>query len=102
MPAIMKGYIDRVFAQGFAFTIDGDRLTGLLKGKKVVIINTTGAPREALVQTGYEDAMKKTAETGIFEFCGMEIAAHKYFYAVPDADEAARRQMLEDVANIIA
>jgi NAD(P)H dehydrogenase (quinone) len=102
MPAIVKGYIDRVFTQGFAFSMDGERLEGLLKGKKVVIINTTGAPRDALVKTGYEDAMKKTADIGVFEFCGMEIAAHKYFYAVPSADEAARRQMLEEITKIIS
>ena len=102
MPAIMKGYIDRVFAQDFAFAIEGDRLTGLLKGKKVAIINTTGAPRDLLVRMGYEDAMEKTADIGIFEFCGMEVAAHKYFYAVPYADEASRRQMLEEIAKIIS
>ena len=100
MPAIIKGYIDRVFAQGFAFSMDGERLTGLLKGKKAIIINTTGAPRDLLVRMGYEDAMKKTADIGIFEFCGMEVAAHKYFYAVPDADEASRKQMLDGIAKI--
>jgi len=102
MPAIMKGYIDRVFAQGFAFSMDGERFTGLLKGKKVIILNTTGAPRDLLAGMGYEDAMKKTADIGIFEFCRMEIAAHKYFYAVPYADEASRRQMLEEIAKIIS
>jgi len=102
MPAIMKGYIDRVFAQDFAFSMDGERLTGLLKGKKAVIINTTGAPRDLLAGMGYEDAMKKTAEIGIFEFCGLEVAVHKYFYAVPDADEVSRRQMLEEIAKIIS
>ena len=100
MPAIMKGYIDRVFVQGFAFAIEENGLKGLLTGKKVIMINTTGSPRDLLVQTGYEDAMKKTAETGIFEFCGMDVAAHRYLYAVPYADDAARKRMLEELKRI--
>jgi len=101
MPAILKGYIDRVFSEGFAFAIEGDRLTGLLGGKKAIIINTTGAPREAFVKTGYEDAMEKMVDIGIFEFCEMKVIAHKYLYAVPDADEAARKQMLDEVAGLV-
>ena len=100
MPAILKGYIDRVFSQGFAFAVEGQRLTGLLTGKKVFIINTTGSPREILAKTGYEDAMRKTTVAGIFEFCGMEVVAHRYFYAVPYLDDAARRAMLEEVTKI--
>jgi NAD(P)H dehydrogenase (quinone) len=38
MPAILKGYIDRVFLNGFAYTMKGDQPIGLLHGKKVVII----------------------------------------------------------------
>ena len=30
----------------------------------------------------------------------MEVAVHRYFYAVPDVDEAARRLMLEEVTKI--
>lgn len=100
MPAIMKGYIDRVLSEGFAFAYEGGRLRGLLEGKKVFIINTTGAAREVLDRMGYLDAMMKTTDTGIFEFCGMEVVAHRYFFAVPGAGEAARLIMLEEVAKI--
>jgi NAD(P)H dehydrogenase (quinone) len=100
MPAILKGYIERVFSQGFAFAIEGDRLRGLLAGKKVFIINTTGSPREILRKTGYEEAMRKTIAAGIFEFCGMEVTAHRYFCAVADVDDAARSLMLEEVTKL--
>lgn len=42
MPAILKGYIDRVFTNGFAFRHTKDGSQGLLNGKKVIIIQTTG------------------------------------------------------------
>jgi NAD(P)H dehydrogenase (quinone) len=101
MPAILKGYIDRVFSEGFAFAIDGDRLKGLLGGKKAIVINTTGAPRDVLVGAGGEDAMRAMVDHAILEFCEMEVVAHKYLYAVPDADEAARMQMLDEVAGLV-
>jgi len=47
MPAILKGWIDRVFANGFAFDAAEEKFydTGLLKGKKALLSITTGAPR---------------------------------------------------------
>jgi NAD(P)H dehydrogenase (quinone) len=100
MPAIMKGYIDRVFSEGFAFASEGGRFRGLLGGKKAFIINTTGSPREILDRRGYLDAMRTTTDTGIFEFCGIEVLAHRYFFAVPEAEEAARLIMLEEVTKL--
>ena len=44
MPAIMKGYIDRVFTYDFAYRMTEHGAEGLLSGKKVKIINTMGTP----------------------------------------------------------
>ena len=40
MPAMLKGYIDRVFSLKFAYDITADGVIGLLKGKKVFIVST--------------------------------------------------------------
>lgn len=42
MPAIMKGYIDRVFARGFAYEVDNGVVRGLLSGRKAVLITVSG------------------------------------------------------------
>jgi putative NADPH-quinone reductase len=44
MPAMMKGYIDRVFARGFAYESHNGIVHGLLSGKKSVLITVSGAP----------------------------------------------------------
>jgi NAD(P)H dehydrogenase (quinone) len=44
-PAIMKGYIDRVFAHG-----------GLLSGRQSVLVTISGAPLPLLVKIGDWDA----------------------------------------------
>jgi NAD(P)H dehydrogenase (quinone) len=45
MPAMMKGWMDRVFAAGFAFNpaTQSAYKTGLLKGKKAMLVMTAGA-----------------------------------------------------------
>ncbi len=40
MPAMIKGYIDRVFSEGFAYLNTSKGSGKLLKGKKAVIVNT--------------------------------------------------------------
>ncbi len=97
MPAIMKGYIDRVFLYGFAYQMTEKGIEGMLKDKKVSIINTTGQPRDVYEQNGMYDAMKKTSDEGIFEFCGMEVIDHIFFPAVLSVDDDTRNQYLEKV-----
>ncbi len=43
-PAMLKGWIERVFTGGFAFQYTNGRPIGLLKGRKAAIFITTGAP----------------------------------------------------------
>lgn len=44
MPAILKGFIDRVFTSGFAFKYVLGAPLGLLKGKKAAIFTASGGP----------------------------------------------------------
>lgn len=44
LPAIVKGYIDRIFAYGFAYSYGANGIDQLLTGKKGMIINTHGTP----------------------------------------------------------
>ncbi len=100
MPAILKGYVDRVFMRGFAYDMKGHMLQGLLKGKKAMLFSTTGGPRFAYYLLGYLVAMKIAIDAGVFNFCGLKVALHKYFYAVPTISDGARRQMLASIKNI--
>jgi NAD(P)H dehydrogenase (quinone) len=44
VPAILKGFIDRVFIARFAFKYKNKIPIGLLKGKKALILTSTGGP----------------------------------------------------------
>lgn len=80
MPAMMKGYIDRVFSRNFAYEVTGlGEIRPLLTGKKVIILNNFGSPYEEYEKSGMLDAVRKTCDRGIFQFCGMEVAEHHFF-----------------------
>ena len=97
MPAIMRGYIDKVFALEYAYTYTENGPVGLLKGKKAMVFQTTGSPGEILESSGLTDAMKVDIGTGIFNFVGLENAGHSFLYAVGSVDEDSRKAMLKDV-----
>ncbi|MBI5679955.1 MAG: NAD(P)H-dependent oxidoreductase [Methanobacterium sp.] len=77
-PAIMKGWIDRVFANGFVFNLAEYKVytDGLLNGKKAMLSFTTGAPRELYSQGGPHgdiDQLLTYMTHCMFEFVGMEV-----------------------------
>ena len=96
VPAILKGWIDRVFTYGFAYGHDSRGVKPLLAGKKAIIINTAGgAEEESYNATGFKDAILKLNDQGIYEFVGFEIILRRFFFEVPAASDADRREMLD-------
>ncbi len=95
MPAILKGYIDRVFSYGFAYEERNGELVGLLSDKKAIIINTLGASSLDYGPSGMEECLRKTADVGIFKFCGIEVIEHMFLYSVPYVSDEERSKMLE-------
>jgi NAD(P)H dehydrogenase (quinone) len=100
MPAIMKGYIDRVFTFGFAYTANESGIVKLLSGKKAIIISTQGTPASVYEAKGMFDALKKTNDVGIFDFVGMKVIQHLFLDSVTTVDDADRQEMLGKVKGI--
>lgn len=79
MPAILKGYIDRVFTYGFAYKHEGARMRGLLGGKKSVVLTISAAPIAAMERTGDWSAIETLQDSHIFRTCGLEVVEHNHF-----------------------
>mgnify|MGYP001806130844 FL=1 len=94
MPAILKGYIDRVFAYGFAYKAGDKGSIGLLGTKKAFIINTTGQPK-SLYEKGMYQALNMTTNTGIFEFCDIQVLDHLYFSSINSVSDSTRTAYIE-------
>lgn len=99
MPAVMKGYIDRVFSYGFAYRYDQGIQKGLLEGKKTIIINSHGKSNAEYAESGLDKALALTSDTGIFNYCGFEIQQHFYF---DKADRASSENISEWENQIIS
>ncbi|EOH93884.1 NAD(P)H-dependent oxidoreductase [Enterococcus pallens] len=70
MPAILKGFIDRVFAKGFAYEYKGLLPVGLLKGRKAWIITShdTPKPYARFFQQDYGRVLKRQ----VLGMCGIK------------------------------
>lgn len=102
-PALLKGWLDRVWADGFAYEIDESGPKGLLGGKKAVVFQTTGGSLDQDYATdGAKGAIVRSMRDGTLNFCAVEVLAYKTFYAVLTATQEAREAMLEEVTEVIA
>lgn len=97
MPAILKGYFDRVFVPGFAFSVSEKGIEGLLKGKKAWIIQTTGSDRSYIEANGLSQMIKTPMEIGLFNFCGIEVVDHQILAGVPFVSDEERKALLENL-----
>jgi len=101
LPAMLKGYIERVFTEGFAYRMAESGIEGLLNKKKVFLVTTSGASKEDYEESGFFNSMSQVIDTGIFQFCGLELIGHTYLCSVPYATAAERKQMLLDLRTTI-
>ncbi|UKB80588.1 NAD(P)H-dependent oxidoreductase [Chryseobacterium sp. MEBOG07] len=100
LPAMMKGYIDRVFSYGFAYRYDQGIQKGLLKGKKTVIINTHGKSHEEYEKTGMDKALTSTSDNGIFIYSGLEVIRHLFFDKADKASSENLEKWKDQIRNL--
>jgi len=96
LPAIIKGYFDRVLSYGFAYSYDAKGLVKHMGGKKVVILNNYGSPL-ATYEGAMHDSLKMTSDIGVMDFCGFELIEHKFFPSASSASEEAKSAYLEEI-----
>lgn len=82
MPAIMKGYIDRVFSRGFAYEATNGESRGLLGGKACVLITLSGSPMSLLRESGQWHAIDVLQDAHVFRSSGLELLEHVHIESV--------------------
>ncbi len=78
-PAILKGYIDRVFARGFAYGYGPNGVRGSLSGKRGVLITSSGSTQEHFDESGKMRAVEVAQDVGTMEFCDIQMLGHLHF-----------------------
>ncbi|WP_161974962.1 NAD(P)H-dependent oxidoreductase [Bacillus timonensis] len=95
IPALTKGYMDRIFSYGFAYTLDKGTPVPLLGEKKAITIFTGGQPENLYRENGMLKSMRQIIEEGLFEFCGLQNAGSLYFGNIIMASNEERKEMLD-------
>ena len=95
MPAMMKGYIDRVFARGFAYEAREGVAKGLMDGRGCILITLSGSPLSMLLDNGEWKAMDTLQDAHIFRSSGFDLLEHLHFDEVepPTPDDVLERDL---------
>ena len=99
MPAIMKGWIDRVFLSGVVYSRSAVFELGRLAGKKALVAVTTGAPSQAYGPDSLNGEMNDILmplQRGVLGFTGMQVLPPFVGYQVPYVGDEGRAQMLAE------
>lgn len=99
VPAIMKGWIDRIFVNGTVYGAGGMRFdNGGLKGRKAMLAFTTGCFPEMMEPDGLlgeRDVILWHLQHGTFGYSGMQVLEPFVGYSIQYTDEAQRRAYLD-------
>jgi NAD(P)H dehydrogenase (quinone) len=100
-PAMLKGWIERVFTLGFAFSLTSQGWRGDIHGRiplhtheKALVISTTIFD-EAAYDDGLRQAMTKLIDEFALHYPGIRSVEHVYFHAVNMADPLTLQGYLE-------
>lgn len=90
-PAILKGWIDRVFSNGWAYLDTPE--TGVVKKLQrldVHLVAIGGADLGTYARHGYSSAMRTQIDHGIFDYCGARVVSSELLAAPDDGDWSSR------------
>lgn len=99
VPALLKGWFDRVCAYGYAYA-DGRRFdTGFFKGREALMALSTGGTPERFSADGVYGEMRHVlhgVRHCMLEYLGLAVPDPFVAYAAPRVDAAARERYLAD------
>jgi NAD(P)H dehydrogenase (quinone) len=105
LPAILKGWVDRVFVMGRIY--GGGRVydTGRFRGRRAMLSLTTGAPEDAWIDGGRHgdiNGVLRPIHRGIFQFVGYDVLRPQVSCAVARVGDNERAAMLDDWRRRVA
>lgn len=98
VPAIMKGWADRVFARGFAYTAGRKYDTGMFKGKLAMVSATTGTSEDTYAPDGIDGSILTVlwpVHNGMLRYTGFDVLPPYVAYMPGREDAATRAKQLD-------
>ena len=103
MPALLKGWVDRVFGGKWAYDFDEEfNLQGLLgeRGLGLQFLAIAANDEESYERHGYMAAIRATIDHGIVQYCGVSPAVTHVYHNSEDASGDAQREMLVNALQL--
>lgn len=98
MPAILKGWADRVFARGFAYTTGRKYDTGMFRGKLAMMAATTGTSADTYAPDGIDGDILTVLwpiHNGLLRYAGFDVLPPCIAYMPGREDEPTRKRQLD-------
>lgn len=98
LPAILKGWVDRVFAMGFAYGAGQRHETGVFRGKRAMLAFTTGGPPSSYAADGANGdihTLLRHVQFGMLHFVGMDVLPPFIAYGAARVSDAERAAYLD-------
>ncbi|CAO2609854.1 NAD(P)H dehydrogenase [quinone] 1 [Lemmus lemmus] len=98
VPAIMKGWFERVFVKEFAYTYSKMYDYGPFRNKKALLSFTTGSTESMYAVNGVHGDINITLwtlQSGMLHACGFQVLEPQVVYNISHTPPDARKQILE-------
>lgn len=101
-PAILKGYVDRVFCMGFGFEPAFGGTSPLLTGRRLISFTSSGAPDAWVQQTHALEALTTVFDRQIAGVTGLSMVDHIHVGAIaPNMTPEAAETILAEVGAAV-
>lgn len=100
-PAMLRGWIDRVFRNGFAYHFTEKGPVPHLTDKTIQVFSTSNTPHEIEMRV-YGDPLENFWKTIVFGLCGCESFERRNFSSVIISSNEERAAWLDEVEEIVS
>ena len=98
LPAILKGWIDRVFAFGVTYDFGRTWDNGVFAGRRAMLSFTASAPAAAFLPDGKNGDMERVLwpiHAGVLALCGYQVLEPQIAHGIPFVGEKAMLELLD-------
>lgn len=99
-PAVLKGWIDRVFRQGTVYSFTAAGVTSKLAGKRAVVLTTSNTPRDDELRQ-YGDPLENLWKNCIFGLLGITDFARRNFESIVMSTPEQRAAWLDEARQLV-
>lgn len=99
-PAILKGWVDRVFRQGTIYRFGEGGVDSEIAGSAALVFTTSNTPRDVELKA-FGDPLQNLWENCIFGLCGISNFTRRNFESVIMSTLEERKQWLVDLRETV-